>query len=100
MSYSYKIPLTATPSQSVQVLLDGQSCVISVRTMGDRLYLSLSKDGVVICRNVLLQNRTPIVRAAYSGFTGELAIVDTQGDEPPTYDGLGSRWLLLFNPDA
>lgn len=94
------VPLDPLPSQSVNIVLAGQPCTIELRELGYRQYLSLSKDGTPICRNVLLQNRTAIVRAKYAGFVGELAVVDTQGDEPPAYSGWGTRWLLLFNPDA
>lgn len=91
------VPLKAVPSQSVNVILAGQPCTIALTEMGGRQYLSLSNNGVVICRNVLVVNRSAIVRAAYTGFIGELAAIDTQGDEAPQYEGWGTRWLLAFN---
>ena len=94
------IPLRPLPSQSVNVILAGQPCTIDLREIGGRQYLSLSNNGAVICRNVLLVNRSAIVRAAYTGFVGDLAVVDTQGDESPVYTGWGSRWVLAFNNAA
>lgn len=91
------IPLKAVPSQSRNVVLAGQPCTISLRLMGGRQYLSLSLNGTVICQNVLVVNRSAIVRAAYTGFIGELAAIDTQGDEAPDYTGWGTRWVLAFN---
>jgi hypothetical protein len=91
------VPLKAVPSQSVNVILAGQPCTIALTEMGGRQYLSLSNNGIVICRNVLVVNRSAIVRAAYTGFIGELAAIDTQGDEAPQYEGWGTRWLLAFN---
>ena len=91
------IPLSAVPSQSINVILAGQPCIIDIRLIGSRQYLSLSINGNVICRNVLMVNRSAIVRAAYTGFIGDLAAIDTQGDEPPQYTGWGTRWLLAFN---
>jgi hypothetical protein len=94
------VPLRAIPSQSVNVILSGQPCIIYLRDMGGRQHLSLSLNGTVICRNVLLVNRSAIVRAAYTGFVGDLAAIDTQGDETPDYTGWGTRWFLAFNDAA
>lgn len=91
------VPLKAVPAQSVNVILAGQPCTIALAEIGGRQCLSLSNNGVVICRNVLVVNRSAIVRAAYTGFIGELAAIDTQGDEAPQYGGWGTRWLLAFN---
>lgn len=93
------IPLKAIPSQSVNAILAGQPCTIDLREMGGRQYLSLSISGVPICQSVLVVNRSAIVRAAYTGFVGDLAAIDTQGDEAPRYSGWGSRWQLVFNSE-
>jgi len=91
------VPLKAIPSQSVNVILAGQPCGIALRQIGGRQYLSLSLNGTAICQNILVVNRSAIVRAAYTGFVGDLAAVDTQGDEAPEYTGWGTRWVLAFN---
>lgn len=91
------IPLKAVPSQAVNVVLAGQPCTITLREIGGRQYLGLSLNGTVICQNVLVVNRSAIVRAAYTGFIGDLAAIDTQGDEAPVYTGWGTRWVLAFN---
>lgn len=96
----YTIPLKQIPSQAVNVLLAGQPCSIVLRLMGGRQYFSLSVNGDVICRNVLLVNGSRIVRAPYTGFIGDFAVIDTQGDEPPVYTGWGTRWLLAFSDAA
>ena len=95
-----EVPLQPVPSQGVQVVLGGQPCTIGLRQLAGRQYLSLSVNGTVMCQNVLLQDRSPVVRAPYLGFVGDVAVVDTQGEDPPDYTGWGSRWLLLYNPDA
>lgn len=91
------IPLQPVPAQSAAVVLAGQQCVIALREMGGRQYFDLSSNGVPICTGVLLVNRSPIVRAAYTGFVGDFAVVDLQGDEAPQYSGWGTRWVLAFN---
>ena len=94
-----RIPLKQRPSQSVNVTLAGQPCTIRLRLLGDRQYLSLSNGGDVICENVLVQNRAKIIRAAYTGFIGDIIAVDLQGDEPPDYTGWGERWVLVFSDE-
>lgn len=97
---TYTIPLKQIPSQAINVILAGQPCAIDLRLMGGRQYFSLSVNGTVICRNVLMVNLSRIVRAAYTGFVGDFAVIDTQGDEAPQYSGWGTRWLLAFNDAA
>jgi hypothetical protein len=36
------------------------------------------------------------VRSAYLGFVGDLMFQDLQGTDAPTYDGLGSRFQLVY----
>ena len=95
----YTIPLKQAPSQSVSILLDNQPCLIELRQLNGRQYLSLSLNGEVVCNSVLLVNRSRIIRAEYMGFIGELAVIDTQGDEPPQYTGWNERWLLAFSTE-
>lgn len=94
---TYAIPLQPVPAQKIAVVLNGQACVITLRQIGGRQYLSLSIAGTVVCDGVLLQNNSAIVRATYLGFIGELYVSDTQGDEPPSYTGWGDRWVLLYS---
>lgn len=94
------VPLRPVPSQSVNIVLSGQPCIIGLREIGGRQYLSLSLNGVPICDNVLVVNRSAIVRAGYTGFVGDLAAIDTQGDEAPQHSGWGDRWFLAYNDEA
>lgn len=94
------IPIRAVPSQTIQVTLSGQPVTLYLRQLGGRQYISVSLAGTVLCETVLMVNRSAIIRAAYTGFVGDIAVYDTQGDEAPEYTGWGSRWLLLFNDAA
>lgn len=91
------IPLKQVPSQSLNTILLGQPCTIRLRLLGGRQYFSLSLNGTIICSMVLIADRSALVRAAYTGFQGELAVIDTQGTEPPQYTGWSTRWVLAFN---
>ena len=95
-----EIPLRPAPAQTVQVSLAGQPVTLYLRQLGGRQYLSASWAGEVLCDTVLMVNRSAIIRAAYTGFVGDIAVYDTQGDDAPDYTGWGSRWQLLFNPEA
>ena len=95
-----QIPLRAVPAQTVQVTLAGQPVTLYLRQLGDRQYLSASWAGQVLCDTVLMVNRSAILRAPYTGFIGDIAVNDTQGDDAPDYTGWGSRWQLLFNSEA
>lgn len=94
------IPIRAVPAQTVQVALAGQPVTLYLRQLGGRQYISVSWAGTVLCETVLMVNRSAIIRAAYTGFVGDIAVYDTQGDDAPEYTGWGSRWLLLFNDAA
>lgn len=96
----YTIPIKQVPSQRVNVVLSGQPCTIELRQLGGRQYFSLALNGEVICQNVLMVDRSRIVRAAYTGFVGDFASIDTQGTDAPDYTGWGTRWLLAYSDDA
>ena len=96
----YQILLQKLPNQSVSCVLSEQSCVIVIRAIGENLYLSLSKDGSPICQNVLLVDRSAIIRAAYTGFIGDLIVVDRYRQDSPDWRQWGERFVLLYNPDG
>lgn len=94
------IPLQATPSQTVSVALNNQACQINVYTLSDgltdNLYVDLYVNNTLIIGGVVAWNLNVIVRNSYLGFIGDLAFYDTQGEEDPSYDGLGSRFVLMY----
>lgn len=96
----YTIPLKPEPAQSRAVLLEGQSFVIELYQDGGRQYFNASLAGEVLCRGVLLVNKSRIMRVPYKGVIGDFFVIDTQGDEAPDYKGWGTRWLLAFSADA
>jgi hypothetical protein len=93
----FSIPLQQIASQSVAVTLNNQNCIVSLRELNGRQYFSLSISGKTICQNILIQDRTKIVRAAYLGLVGDFVSYDTQGNEPPLYTGWGDRWVLTYD---
>lgn len=91
-----QIPLQPVPSQQLQVVLGGQNCQIAVYLKGQHLYVDVNSNGVDISIAVIARDVIPLVPTAYLGFVGNLIFTDTQGSSDPTFDGLGSRYQLVY----
>ena len=94
------ITLSALPAQTFQAILDDQQCRITLYQRGRRMYLDLDVDNEPVCRGAICQNRASVVPFPTLNFLGSLHFWDTLGDEPPQYDKLGSRFLLLYVADG
>ncbi len=46
--------------------------------------------------SAICENGNRLVRDAYLGFSGDLAVVDTQGASDPVYTGLGTRYQMVY----
>lgn len=90
------IPLQAVPSQTLQIVLGGQTCALAIYVKNQAMFLDLAVNGSQIAYAVLCPNQVTLVPTAYLGFVGQLMFLDTQGSNDPIYTGLGSRWLLAY----
>ena len=90
------IPVLDTYAQTFSITLAGQSCAISLYQKSTGLYCDLSLNNASVCVGVLCQNLNRIVRAAYSGFVGDLLWQDTTGSLDPSSPGLGTRYLFCY----
>lgn len=109
------VPVTNEPNQTLQIVLAGQNCSIELRTLdgyagGDLTfgtpveYLAFSLDvsGVSITENALCLNlKRLLINRQYLGFVGDFMFQDTQpdsvtGPSDPQFDGLGTRYVLLY----
>jgi hypothetical protein len=90
------IPLQAVPSQIVKAVLGNQNCQIAVYVKQSNLYVDVNMNGTDIVTAVIALNITPIICRGYMGFPGNLLFIDSQGANNPTYDGLGSRYYLIY----
>lgn len=95
-----RIPLNPLPSQVLSVQLGAQSCRIAVRQRRTGLFVDLYVQDAPIALGMKAIDRKFMVRAAYTGFIGDLFFVDTQGEQDPFYTGLGSRWQLAWDSDG
>lgn len=90
------VPVSAVGSQTLETVLSGQSVTLAIYQKGPNLYADISLNGAALVTATICRDRVPLVRRAYLGFIGDLVFVDTQGVNDPTYDGLGSRYLLVY----
>jgi hypothetical protein len=91
-----EIPLQATPSQVLNVVLGNQYCQINLYQKFENLFIDLQANGNEIISGVHCLDAVRCVREAYRGFIGNLVFFDLQGKEDPQYTGLGSRWVLCY----
>lgn len=90
------IPLTPTAAQSLTVVLESQNCTITASQKSTGMFLDLAVDNTPIISGVICRDRVRLVRQEYLGFVGDLAFMDTQGLDDPQYEGLGTRWVLMY----
>jgi hypothetical protein len=95
------IPLQPVPSQTVQTLLNGQSCTINVYQKAFGVFFDLLVNDALLIGGRIAENLNVLVREAYLGFSGDLVFVDTQASpslpaSDPFYQGLGSRFQLQY----
>lgn len=90
------IQLQPLPSQQVSFVAANQQCSMTIYTKNDQMFFDLVADGVSVCSARLIRNAVPMLRAEYTGFTGDFFITDLEGQDDPSYTGLGSRWRLVY----
>lgn len=90
------IPLSKLPAQSLNVVLSGQNSTLSLYWRQERLYLDLKAGSAVICQGAVCQNKADIIQSRSQDFTGTLHFIDLEGDRPPHWEGLNSRWALIY----
>ena len=90
------VPLKAVPSQTMQILLGGQSCDLTIFQLDYGLFMTVAIAGQDVINSVICRNLNRIVRSLYLGFSGDFVFQDTQGTDDPVYTGLGTRFLLYY----
>lgn len=94
-----QIPVDPVPYQEFAVILNGQNCFITLRQMGDFIYMNLRVDNTVIYNNLICDVNRVINIYPDANFSGKFFFVDTKGKVKPEYSGLNSRWLLYYSED-
>lgn len=91
-----QIPLQPIPAQISKVVLNGQNCQLSIFQKERGLFVDINVNGVDIVTAVIARDAVPLICREYAGFSGNLLFIDTQGSSDPSYDGLGSRFSLVY----
>ena len=91
-----QIPLQPVPSQIIKTSLNGQNVQLAIYQKTQGLFVNVNSGGVDIVCAVLAHDGVSLVCRKYMGFAGDLIFVDTQGKSDPTFDGLGSRYQLIY----
>ena len=91
-----QIPLQAVPNQSLNPSIGGQAVQLNLYQKSTGLFMDVLVDNVPIVSGTICENLNRIVRDAYLGFVGDFVFLDTQGSSDPTYQGLGTRFLLFY----
>ncbi len=91
-----QIPLQAIPNQSLNPSIGGQAVQINLYQKSTWLFMDVLVDNAPIVSGTICENLNRIVRDTYLGFVGDFVFLDTQGSSDPTYQGLGTRFLLFY----
>ena len=91
-----EIPLQPIPAQELQVILDSQNCTLRVYWRFWKLFCDLLVDSEPVFTSAMCQNMQWVNQSPSAMFSGGLMFVDGLGDEAPVWDGLGTRWSLLY----
>lgn len=94
------VPLTPTPAQTFTITLAGQNVRINLYQKDTGLFADVKVNDAYIVAGVRCLNASPLVGSGYMGFKGNLTFLDLEGDEEPTYVGLGDRFFLAYTEPA
>lgn len=83
-------------SQVINTPVGNAVATFALSQKGGSLFADVALAGNTVAAGVAILDGVPIINNAYSGFPGDVAIVDTQGSTKPNYTGLGSRYQLVW----
>lgn len=90
------VPMQPLPNQTLTTQIAGQQTQINVYQTEPGLFMDVYSDDNLIVAGVICQNANLIIVSEYLGYTGDFMWWDSQGDDDPTFDGLGSRYNLIY----
>lgn len=93
------IPISAVPSQRINVTLSGVSVDLAIRELVG-IFVDIYVGGKIVSGSILGLNRINMLRYKRMGIPGALYFLDTLGDQDPKYSGLGDRWILVYDDAA
>ena len=91
-----EVPLSPIPGQRLQIVLDDQNVTLTVRQKGPRMYIDLDVGTTRVMSGAICYDRTNVKQYKTMPFTGGLFFVDIEGRDAPEFEGLGTRWFLMY----
>jgi hypothetical protein len=91
------VPSQPIPNQTLTIQLGNQNVQLNIYQQNYGLFMDVFVNNALIIGGVVCKNLVRIVRNSYLGFIGDFVWYDTtNGNLDPTYDGVGSRYLLVY----
>jgi hypothetical protein len=96
-----EIPLIQNPNQELEIELNEQSCTITIRQLGDYVYMTLWLDSTLIEENAICMPLQLILQSSNAKqFNGNFTFVDTTSDSDhqsnPNYTDFDTRFKLVY----
>lgn len=90
------IPAQQVANQELSASLDGVMARITLTTTDYGLFADILYNDVPVANGRLCLDRTDINPDRYRGLPQFLGFADLQGADDPTFDGFGTRFLLIY----
>lgn len=94
------INVAPLPSQEFTVVLGGQECTISLYSRLGKMYFDLTAGAIPVCAGAICQHGTEILQSHTQLFKGAFYFWDDEGSSPPMWEGIGTRFYLLYASDG
>ena len=99
-----EVPLQPIPAQIVKTVLADKIVTLKVYQLRYGMFIDVSINSELEIGAVICENMNRIIRSAYLNeefsFGGDFVFQDTEGSRDPTFEGLGSRYKLLYLTQA
>ena len=90
------INISPIPAQRFKCVLGGQYCVMSLRQKGRRMYLDLDLADEPVFSGAVCVHGARVNQSPSHIFRGSIHFYDMLGKDAPQFDGIGSRYILLY----
>jgi len=88
---TFIIPLEPIPNQALTTRIGDDEYAIEVNTMREKLFITVRINGILTLLNRSLLTFAPV--------SENLMLIDQDGNNKASYDGLGGRFLLVWSDE-
>lgn len=99
LSGALVIPLSTSPAQRFQCVINNQNCVITIKKRGIHCYFTLVSNGNTVTQNTICLCGNNLVPYRNQFFDGSIFFVDMSGHySTPNYKEFNTRYKLIYVP--